>query len=53
MASGELVELPFVEGSKYTFHPQLVHRSSATIGPACRRLMALLEDGMASPSPTA
>lgn len=48
MTSGELVELPFIEGSKYTLHPQLVHRTGATIGPACRLLMTLLEGSMSA-----
>lgn len=46
MASGELVELPFTEGARYTFHPQLVRRAGTTVGPACRLLMSLLEAGM-------
>ena len=52
MASGELVELPFTEGAKYTFHPQLVHRAGTTVGPACRLLMTLLEAGMTAQQPT-
>jgi DNA-binding transcriptional LysR family regulator len=50
LSSGDLAEVPFAEGARYTFHPQLVHRAGATIGPACRMLMALFERAMPASS---
>ena len=47
LASGELVEVPFEEGSRHTLQPHLGVRQSAATGPACRLFMELLREAIA------
>jgi DNA-binding transcriptional LysR family regulator len=43
LAHGELLEVPFEEGSRHTFHPHLVSRYDASVGPATHLFMELLK----------
>ncbi|MBV1775217.1 LysR family transcriptional regulator [Burkholderiaceae bacterium DAT-1] len=46
LQSGELRELAFEAGSRYSFTPFLVHRRDRPPGPACKLLMSLLRSGI-------
>ena len=44
MERGDLVEIPFEEGSRHRFEPHLVYRKDPALGPAGRLFMELLLD---------
>lgn len=44
MARGELVEVPYLEGSRYEFNPVAVHRSDRPLGPAGQRFLQSLQE---------
>ena len=46
LASGELVELGFAEGSRFVFRPQLVHRRTRRLGRAAALFIELLLEGV-------
>ena len=47
LRSGRLVEVNYAGGSRYRFTPQLVQRNDRSLGPAGRRLVALLRESVA------
>jgi len=53
LQKGKLVELGYAGGSRYRFTPRLVHRTDRSLGPAGRRLTALLREAATSESSVA
>ncbi len=48
LASGALVQVPFDEGNRWTYRPQLVHRRDVPPGPAGQAFLRLLRDAVAA-----
>ncbi len=44
LGRGELVEVPYLEGSRYEFQPAAVHRTDRALGPAGQRFLRSLQD---------